>query len=209
MRSLKEIGVRHGTDKANEGHSFRGVSYLDVYQRHFEPIRHHVRRVVEIGVYRGASLRTWEEYFPKARIHGIDIDPAVAFHEGRIVVHTVDQSDEAMLAMLFQPDPIDIVIDDGSHLVEHMVASFRALWPQIAPGGWYCIEDLAAIYHDLTPWVKDWPGQGWNKKGTDFRNDAGRFTGFLAELMRPMHFLQGEVAHIGLWPAQVLIQKAA
>ncbi len=36
----------------------------------------------------------------------------------------------------------DIVIDDGGHSNLQILTSFNALWPHVAPGGYYFIEDL-------------------------------------------------------------------
>jgi hypothetical protein len=46
---------------------------------------------------------------------------------------------------------IDIVIDDGSHLVSDVVSSLNFLFPHLSEGGIYIIEDLHASY---------WPGWG-------------------------------------------------
>ena len=38
--------------------------------------------------------------------------------------------------------PFDIIIDDGSHLDEHMWVTFLEIWPTLRPGGIYIIEDI-------------------------------------------------------------------
>lgn len=40
----------------------------------------------------------------------------------------------------------DVVIDDGSHLPAHQLATLQNLWPLVKPGGIYCIEDLHESY---------------------------------------------------------------
>jgi hypothetical protein len=42
----------------------------------------------------------------------------------------------------------DIIIDDGSHLPEHQLVSFTALFPFVRPGGVYVIEDIETSYFD-------------------------------------------------------------
>lgn len=42
--------------------------------------------------------------------------------------------------------PYDIIIDDGSHMVRHVIASFEALFPYLRRGGLYIIEDLHTSY---------------------------------------------------------------
>ena len=36
----------------------------------------------------------------------------------------------------------DIILDDGSHIVEHMILSFNTLFKYVKPGGFYIIEDI-------------------------------------------------------------------
>ena len=46
---------------------------------------------------------------------------------------------------------IDVVIDDGSHISQHVIKSFEILYPMLNPGGLYFIEDLHTSY---------WPNYG-------------------------------------------------
>ena len=41
---------------------------------------------------------------------------------------------------------IDVVIDDGSHISQHVIKSFEILYPMLSPGGLYFIEDLHTSY---------------------------------------------------------------
>ena len=67
LRTLDEIACRHGADKSSEQHGFTAV-----YERLFEPRRDEALTLLEIGVFEGASLGMWREYFPSARIFAID-----------------------------------------------------------------------------------------------------------------------------------------
>jgi hypothetical protein len=42
----------------------------------------------------------------------------------------------------------DIIVDDGSHYGEHIVTSFKTLYPYLKKGGIYVIEDLHAAQLD-------------------------------------------------------------
>jgi hypothetical protein len=42
--------------------------------------------------------------------------------------------------------PFDIIIDDGSHVPKHVVASFTMLFPKLADGGIYVIEDVQTAF---------------------------------------------------------------
>ena len=68
MGTLSELGKKFNTDKGTIH------SYLDYYESVFERIRFDPIVILEIGIYEGASLEMWAEYFPMAEIHGIDIN---------------------------------------------------------------------------------------------------------------------------------------
>ena len=123
--------------------------YFDIYERHFDRFRGAAPRVLEIGVSHGGSLQMWRHYFGRrAVIVGIDIDERTAsLAEPGIHVHVGDQSDTAFLSTLIdRHGPFDIVIDDGSHLPVHQIASLEFLWSQLNDGGVYLVEDLATSY---------------------------------------------------------------
>jgi hypothetical protein len=140
--SLYEIGVRHGTDKAGERQLLR----------HYEPFVAQHRTddlvVVEIGVLGGASLRMWQEYFPLGTVWGLDVDPAAREHEDdRIEVRIGAQADADFLdSVLDEAGSPDVVIDDGSHFARDQVGTLMHLWPHLAPGGLYIVEDTHTSY---------------------------------------------------------------
>lgn len=160
LHELWSIFENH-SDKGNADHAFAGQSYLSPYERYFESHRESVHRLLEIGVCGGFSIRLWRDYFPNAEIHGLDIDPAAKEATGeRIVIHIGDQSSPAVLEGLSAFAPFDIIIDDGSHCTEHILASFKALWPHVAPGGFYVWEDMRLSYNDVDG---GWPGMTYNR----------------------------------------------
>lgn len=208
MKSLADIGRKFGTDKGDAAHAFAGVSFLDVYQEHFAPIRSTVRSMLEIGVAEGASLRMWEEYFPFAQIHGLDIDPCVAFRTARIRVTTGDQHDETVLRRIAGGETFDIVIDDGSHVVDHMVRSLALLWPRVRQGGFYCIEDLHCTHQDISASVDLWPGQSHNAPDTNYRNSRAVFLEAMERYLSHMDAQQWDCAAVHFYPRQVILRKA-
>lgn len=141
--TLDEIGKRFGTDKSSAHHN-----YLSFYEAYFAPRRHDPLKILEIGVFRGASLRTWESYFPHAEIIGADIDPlAQRFQRGRIRVERLDQSNiDELTRAAARHGPFDIVIDDGSHFWDHQTISLKTLFPFVRDDGFYVIEDLQTNY---------------------------------------------------------------
>lgn len=144
-REIFEAPKRFKTDKWDH--------YLDVYDRHFArfrgggPITY-----LEIGVQAGGSLCVAREYFgPDSHIFGLDIDPASrAVEQAGIAnrVFTGSQSDPAFLAQVMAEigTPPDIIVDDGSHTQSDMVESFLVLFPRLADGGCYIVEDTHTVH---------------------------------------------------------------
>jgi cephalosporin hydroxylase len=129
--SLDAYGILNGTDKSSLNHD---------YLRHYERILGHLRyepiTLLEIGVFRGGSLHMWSDYLEKALIVGVDIRPECAEYAGdRREVEIGSQADKAFLDDLGRRRRPDVIIDDGSHQADHVIATFRSLFPHLRPGG--------------------------------------------------------------------------
>ncbi len=129
--------------------------YFDIYERHFARYRDRPIRMLEIGVFRGGSLRMWKQYFhPDSTIVGIDVDPSCAAHEiadQNVFVRIGSQADPNFLATVNgEFGPFDIILDDGSHKTHHQIISFGALFRSaLNDGGCYMVEDCHTNY-----WLK-------------------------------------------------------
>lgn len=125
--------------------------YFPIYERHFGRYVNRPCLFIEIGCGEGGSLQLWKRYLgPFAQIVGIDVNPAcAAFEEDQIAVRIGDQSDAGFLqSVLDEFGTPDVVLDDGSHMMSHLSATFRHLYPRTAPGGVYLVEDLHTCYWD-------------------------------------------------------------
>jgi len=129
--------------------------YFDIYSKHFEAYRNRPIKMLEIGVFRGGSLRMWKEYFhADSTIVGIDIDKSCKDHEiadRNVFVRIGSQADPEFLAKVNEEfGPFDIILDDGSHKTHHQNISFGALFrPALKDGGCYMVEDVHTNY-----WLK-------------------------------------------------------
>lgn len=142
------------------GHKW--LDYFDIYEKEFSRLRHQQPKILEIGVYKGASLNLWRKYFGDgATIVGIDIDPNCLSHhapENGIFVEIGSQDDSAFLQNIISKyGPFDLIIDDGSHISSHQIASFNALFLDgiKSDGGLYFVEDLECIYWGNTVEYRD------------------------------------------------------
>lgn len=154
MRTLEEIAHGYATDKRGEDHN-----YTQFYQEYFEPLRDSTQLVVEIGIcihpdkerrpFDAASLRTWRDYFHNATICGIDIDNYDYLKgEDRFLTFQGDQANREQLSQIMDqlPQPPDIIIDDGGHMMHQQQISLGVLFPFLKNGGIYVIEDLHTSY---------------------------------------------------------------
>ena len=125
--------------------------YFPIYERYFRPWRNKSLTFLEIGVAKGGSLQMWRRAFgPLARIVGVDIDPKCRRHEGPgVFVRIGDQSDLGFLrSVIDEFGAPDIVLDDGSHQMAHIRATFDFLYPRLPKNGVYMVEDLHTAYWD-------------------------------------------------------------
>lgn len=163
MDTLDTLAIRHGTDKASKHPTINGHDYCRHYDQFFTPIRESARKVAEIGVGGGESIKTWLDYFPSAHVFGIDTvhdtNPYNTPGSKDVERYTFvqgDQSDETMWNCFVADhgSDWDVIIDDGGHCNSEIITSFKMMWPHIRPGGLYCIEDLACGYGDGSVHVK-------------------------------------------------------
>ena len=125
--------------------------YFPIYSRHFAPFRGRPVRILEIGIYRGGSLDMWHWYFgPQVTLVGVDIDEdAKAASDPRHVVEIGDQTDADFLRRVAEEHgPFDIIIDDGGHEMQQQIVTTETLFPLLADGGVFLVEDTHTSYWD-------------------------------------------------------------
>jgi SAM-dependent methyltransferase len=123
--------------------------YFPAYERHLGRFVNTDVTFIEIGCGKGGSLQMWKRFFgPHARIVGIDIRPECQnFGEDQIEIRIGDQSDSAfLLDICAEFGTPDIVLDDGSHVMSHINATFATLYPRVSKNGVYIVEDLHTAY---------------------------------------------------------------
>jgi len=175
---LGELATRYHSDKYGLLHWF-----TPHYERHLAALRDEPVRVLEIGIggynsaFGGGSLKMWKHYFHRGLVFGLDIYDKSHLDEQRIVTIQGDQSDpDSLTEIAERHGPFDVIIDDGSHINEHVRTSFRVLLAHLRRGGFYVIEDL---------WTSYQPGYGGDK---DARAAAGTSLNLLKDLVDSLHY---------------------
>lgn len=174
--NLNRLAIIYGTDKWNRHW------YTQHYQRYFRDLRKRPLKILEIGVggyddlSDGAqSLRMWKRFFPNSQIVGIDLYDKSHFSERRIDVLQCDQTDSEKLTEISRRyGGFDIVIDDGSHINQHVIQTFNTLFPLLKTPGFYCIEDLQTAYWSTWGAVSGSTSMDHLRSLTDCVNQAER-----------------------------------
>jgi hypothetical protein len=208
MLTLKQINDSlgpMGTDKGNDEHTFAGRSNLDIYDPLFGPLRDSEFDLVEIGIHCGGSLHLWERAFPRARIHAVDINPECKPAErARIQVTIGSQDDpEVISTVLGQCSDLRLVIDDGSHLLKHMLATFDGLWPALKSGGLYIFEDTSTTYWGVD---QGWPGMSLNQSPLVIL-DRGVFNERILEWIKAIDHRKGDIRSVACFYNLMVLEK--
>lgn len=154
---LTALANKNRTDKGTVtglGHGYSLVYDLLFAGRRLEPLN-----FCEIGLCIGGpevatgsidrtvndlpSISMWQEYFPNAKLYGVDISDFSSFETDRFKFVRADAGDEKQLQKVADLGvPFDVIIDDGSHAPFHQQRTFLSLFPTLRPGGLFIIEDI-------------------------------------------------------------------
>jgi predicted O-methyltransferase YrrM len=115
--------------------------------------------IVELGIASGGSTALLTLLAEPRRLVACELasEPVAAlqhFRERHGLVdvvrpyYGVDQSDRARLGAIVEAEfgdaPLDLVIDDASHLYDETIVSFEVCFPRLRPDGLFIIEDWAS-----------------------------------------------------------------
>lgn len=138
---LDEIGQLHGTDKSSAEHN-----YLNKYEFFLSKWKNKRFNMLELGVFRGASIKMWRDFFPNATIYAVDVDSEARQYtaENRKVI-IADLSlykNVSELSVLKS----EIIVDDASHMWRHQIMALLVLFDSLPHGGVYIVEDIETSF---------------------------------------------------------------
>lgn len=219
-KRLNDIAAAH---YATADQTRKPKEYFEIYAAMLGKFVGKRIKMLELGVFSGASLAIWHEYFRRGSIVGLDLSPVPdklkdLVATGHIQFVRGDQSDPAVLDQAIRltgGDGFDVIIDDASHVGILSKASFHYLFRNgLKPGGYYFIEDYGTGYMrgfpDGAPYVEPAGGElnmfpshhfgmvGWMKQLVDETN-RGEFT--------PDHRPYYPIASLTFWPSIALVRK--
>ncbi|MFW2383965.1 MAG: class I SAM-dependent methyltransferase [Acidimicrobiales bacterium] len=114
-----------------------------------------IKNMVEVGVFTGGSAIFFWNLLKPVQLCCIDINTAAdrltdyirdqELHDSISTYFGTDQSDRPRMNEIldeqFGSEPVDLVIDDASHLYGPSLATFEVMFPRLPPGALYILED--------------------------------------------------------------------
>ena len=155
VSSLEEIFTFYGTDKATSvknqydvnSNLIIGHGYSKFYEEHFSSFRKLKFNLLEIGTWLGASSAAFTKYFNEANIFGIDRNFKFKYKSKRIKFYNCDLTDVNDLRKLekkINEKQFKIIIDDGSHILSHIIKNLLFFFKYLEKGGYFVVEDFNA-----------------------------------------------------------------
>ncbi len=164
---LNKLCDIYGSDKGGDDglpkpYAWPSHTYVEMYDLMFRLHKNDVSLLIECGIGHfdqnsevamsqtyeaGASLRIWRDYFPNARIIGVDIRRDILFSDERIDTYHCDQTEpesieKFVLKAGLCKNSVDIIIDDGLHTFLAGKTFFEEMIKYLDNNGIYIIEDI-------------------------------------------------------------------
>jgi len=141
MESLDTIFSKYDTDKNSSFHN-----YTRQYESLLAPYRDKPIKYLEIGVFRGGSIKAMREVFASAEcILGLDINNECKNYEDKsknIFVEIGNATQDNFIKSITEKyGTFDIILDDGSHTNVDVIKTFEMLFPIMNDNGLYIVED--------------------------------------------------------------------
>ena len=175
----KYSGKNNDLDGSDKGTSH---SYDKIYDALFLPYKNTATSILEIGIRTGAALNGYSEYFYNANIYGIDIEDQILPQYKNIPRTSIYFGDALNQNTINHFNTTyDIIIEDGSHLIEHQIQHFKDFSKFIKPGGIYIIEDVKSNdFYDLLQSTHEKSKELYFELVIyDLRNNKGRYDDIL------------------------------
>lgn len=118
-KDIISIFEKYDTDKREHG-------YPKYYQKHLPDT---AKKILEVGVFKGESIKMWHELYPEAKIYGLDLfkENPIPFEADWVTWFQGSQRDGDLLGHIRAHGPFDVIIEDGSHNSRDQLINFYGL----------------------------------------------------------------------------------
>ena len=155
FHTLDEIFNYFGTDKGTNVKNqydknsdlIIGHGFAKFYEKHLSNFKNQNFNLLEIGTWLGASSAAFTIYFPQANIYGLDKELKFNYKSKRIKFINCDltvDKEFKYLKKFIDNKKFKIIIDDGSHILTHIITNLKFFLKKVESGCYYIIEDFNA-----------------------------------------------------------------
>lgn len=147
MNEYKNLSIKYQnlTDKLKyQGNYNIAHTYSVVYDRLFYQYKEKEVDFLEIGLNYGGNIEICLEYFSNINHYGIDINDSVKIDKSKFTFYH-GSFDKPEIVNEVCKRKYDIILEDGSHSLEHQIKSIQIYLPQLKDGGIMIIEDIQNI----------------------------------------------------------------
>jgi len=153
--SLNQFFNYFGTDKgthvnnpySDDSNEVLGHGFAKFYEKKLKKLKKKTFNMLEIGTWEGASTASFSLYFPKSFVYGIDRNYRFKYKSKNIKFlncNIKNKSDLKEFERKFKNKKFQVIIDDGSHLLNDMIFSLKFFFKYLDKKGIYVIEDFNA-----------------------------------------------------------------
>lgn len=140
--SLDQLGRMAGSDRSSLVHG-----YLSKYERIIGPYLGDNFSLIDITNDSRVVALTWSRYLTAGNAYILTVRATTDFVNHRNVTGIkVDDMSQKSLTKATEKIVPSVVVDDGSHKVVDQLNAFVTIFPRLAPGGAYIIEDLQTSF---------------------------------------------------------------
>jgi hypothetical protein len=182
--TLTELYYNTNTYYGDKGtdHDYINLYYND----EFNSKKNEQLNILEIGIWYGASIKLWNDFFPNSKIIGLDIqdntnntftnNPQVTFIQTDAYLDSTISS--------FEDNYFDYIIEDGPHTLESQILCIQKYLPKVKSGGKVIIEDVQSIewIEALENSIDKNIAESW--RTIDMRESKGRWDDIIFEITK-------------------------
>ena len=131
------------------------LGYIDgFYNRLFNPLKSKPINFLEIGTFKGGSIKLWREFFhPDSKINCMDVLYCQNLKDVEGINQIICNAYLKESADQFKDEELDIIVDDGPHTLDSFVSLIDLYYSKLKDGGILVIEDIINL--SWTPILKD------------------------------------------------------
>ena len=113
-------------------------NYLTIYSELLGKWEKEAINILEVGTWKGGSMKLFEDYFTNANIIGYDIvAPEVQLERAKVIVKDFYYNE-----VVNELPELTIAIDDGPHDVNSQLKFVQIVYPKLVKGGILIVEDV-------------------------------------------------------------------